>query len=58
MSIHEFDESIFEEFVDSMKEDVLKKSELEKFLKYAEYMRGKNKQKLLEYYKMKCEQEK
>lgn len=28
VSISEFDESIFEEFVDSMKEDVLKKSEL------------------------------
>ena len=41
-----------------MKGEGLKKSELDKFLKYAEYMRGKNKRKLQEYHEMKVIQEK
>ena len=39
-----------------MKEEALKKSEIEKFLKYAEFMRGRNRGRLEEYYKIRNQQ--
>ena len=58
ISIAEFDESIYEEFIDEMKGEAFPKEDLEKYLKYAEYMRGKNKRRLKEYYEMKVREDK
>jgi len=57
VSIYEFDTSIVDEYLEKMIDDpILKKSDISKYIKYAEYLRNSNHKRLHELYSKKQSQ--
>lgn len=52
ISISELDYSLGQDYVGLMKNDIIRKGELGKYIKYAQYMRSKDYEKLENLYKM------